>query len=308
MAQIFAESLLAGIYAGDPEQLSIQATFPMLVALEREHGSLIRGAIDQRRKRPRTTAPASAFLSLRDGMGSLPIAIAAKLAPDSLRLGTRVTALARDAARWRIECDNGWQESADDVVLAIPPNAAARLLDAHEPAVATTLATILQLSTATGFMAWPRSAIPHPLDASGFIVPGNESLGINASTWVTSKWPDRAPAGHVLLRVFFGGARHPEHADLDDEALLAIGRRELRTTLGITERPVFGKVFRYRASNPQPTVGHVDRMADVHARCAALGGVWVTGGGYDGVGIPDCAKQGEATANQIIQRMKGAVP
>jgi oxygen-dependent protoporphyrinogen oxidase len=155
-------------------------------------------------------------------------------------------------------------------------------------------------------MAWPRSAIPHALDASGFIVPGRESLEINASTWVTSKWPNRAPDGHVLIRVFFGGARHPEHAAMDDDALVSIGRRELKATLGITEPPMFAKIFRYKSSNPQPTVGHVERMADVHARCAALGGIWVTGGGYDGVGIPDCAKQGESTANKILARAKGA--
>ncbi len=307
MSRTFAEPMLAGIYSGDPEQLSIQATFPMLVGLETEHGSIIRGAIEQRRKRPGTKPPPTAFLSLRDGMSTLPAAIVSRLAEGAMHFGCAVKALTRvtdaGAPRWLVECANGESFPADDVILAIPPNTASKLLAPHESTAAQTLGAIPQLSTATAFLAWSRDEIPHALDASGFIVPGAEKMRINASTWVTSKWPGRAPDGQVLIRVFFGGARGPEQPELPDDELIAIGREELRRTIGVTATPRLQRVFRYRSSNPQPTVGHLERMADVHQRCASVGGVWVSGGGYDGVGVPDCAKQGDA----VVQRVLGSI-
>jgi oxygen-dependent protoporphyrinogen oxidase len=142
--------------------------------------------------------------------------------------------------------------------------------------------------------------VKHALDAVGFIVPRSRGRPILATTWVASKWVSRAPEGHVLIRSFFGGAWGEEILAKDDEGLVALARSELRDLMGLDAEPMFAKVFRFVRSNPQPVVGHVARLGRIRAALERRPGLYVAGGAYDGIGLPDCVRQGEAVAAKII--------
>jgi oxygen-dependent protoporphyrinogen oxidase len=299
--------LLGGISAGDASELSVRALVPQLVAMERDHGSLVLGMRAAQKARAASRAPPSGFISLRRGVEALPRAVCADLARRgvSLRTGLAVQAIERatdaQSPPWTIVAADGERVAADAVVLAVPGGAAARLLAAIEPVAAETLAQIQYGSTATVFVAYRREDILHPLDAVGFVVPRSLGMPILASTWVSSKWEGRAPAGHVLLRVFFGGAQGQGVLERSDAGLAELARSELRALMGIERAPLWSRVFRFERATAQMRVGHLARMRSVHERLArAAPALRIVGGGFDGVGIPDCIRQGQDAARALV--------
>lgn len=317
--------LLAGIYAGDARQLSMRATFPQLLELEQRHGSVIRGLIQPqlagnersssrslgarlREARAWLTKPAAArpgqspFLSLRNGMGTLIDALAAKLDPSDLRLGASpgLIASGTGGVRWSFVA-NGERVDADAIVLAVPAHAAASLVPCQE--LADALAGIRYASTATVFFGVPEASLQRRLDGSGFIVPPGQG-GVLAGTWVSSKWAGRAPAGTALIRAFLGGTR----SDIDigresDQSLSEIAHFELGRLMGPLGTPRLSRVYRHVAANPQPTVGHTARLARIQRARAGLPGVHLVGAAYDGVSIADCVRQARAAADAVAAEL-----
>lgn len=302
--EILGEPLLGGIYSGDPAELSIHATFPQLVELERKHGSLVRGALAMRARAPkREGPPPSPFAALRGGMGELVAALVEKVrdAGAELALGTRLEEVARagDALRARLSDASGERTlEVDHVVLALPTAAAARAVEGAAPEAARELRGVPNVSTAACLLAFDRADVPHALDASGVLLPRREGREASAITFMTSKWAGRAPEGVAILRVFFGGWAHPEVKALSDDDLRARARAELGAVLGVKAAPRASFVFRYNDCRPQPVVGHAARLARI--RAALPPGVHVAGGPYDGVGIPDCIRQGGEVATRIL--------
>jgi oxygen-dependent protoporphyrinogen oxidase len=144
--------------------------------------------------------------------------------------------------------------------------------------------------------AYRAAEAPNPLHGYGLVVPASARRPINAVTLSSVKFAQRAPEGYLLLRAFFGGSRSPQSMELDDATLVATVREELATYLGIRAEPLFHRIYRWRRSNPQYDVGHLDRIAAIEADLPQ--GVFVTGSAYRGVGIPDCIKQGQETAEK----------
>jgi oxygen-dependent protoporphyrinogen oxidase len=158
------------------------------------------------------------------------------------------------------------------------------------------------VSTGTISLAYRSSDVVNPLKGYGLVIPMSERRPINAVTLSSVKFAHRAPDGHLLLRVFFGGSRSPQSMELDDDELSAMVRRELDALLGIRAEPLFQRIYRWRRSNPQYDVGHLERMAAIAAALPA--GLHVTGSAYRGVGIPDCVKQGQEAAAQVAERIE----
>ena len=156
-------------------------------------------------------------------------------------------------------------------------------------------------SSGTIALAFPRSAVAHPLNGSGFVVPRVERTGIMAASWLSSKWPHRAPDDQVLMRAFVGGARDPEALKKTDDELVATAMSALRPVLGISGEPSLARVYRFERASPQHEVGHLDRMAAIDARLAARPGLFLTGSGFRGVGIPDCVADARATARKVSE-------
>jgi oxygen-dependent protoporphyrinogen oxidase len=162
-------------------------------------------------------------------------------------------------------------------------------------------------------MRRPRSftisaAVAHPLKGSGFVVPRVENTGIMAASWLSSKWPNRAPDNRVLLRAFAGGARDPRALEKSDAELVSVAMNALRPLLGISGAPLLTRVYRWERANAQHEVGHLDRLARIEAAIAAVPGLQLTGSAYRGVGIPDCVADGRATAKKVSAWLASAVP
>jgi oxygen-dependent protoporphyrinogen oxidase len=327
-AERLVAPLLGGISAGDASDISVRAAFPQLVTMEQTRGSLVLGMLAARRERARasrvangsaTRAAASqaegsrdiaqggAFVSLRGGVGELVSALVEALRSRGvlMRPDAPVTAITRGegGAGWTLDVGRGERLEADAVLLAIPAATAARLLSpAGDEELRAGLSSIAYGSTATVFLGYARADVAHPLDGVGFVVPRALGRPILAGTWVSSKWDDRAPQGSVLLRVFVGGPRGEELAASGDDVLERVARSELLALMGLDAEPTLVRVFRFPRASAQMRVGHLARMRGVHERLARVApGVRIAGGGYDGVGIPDCIRQGQEAGRALAE-------
>jgi protoporphyrinogen/coproporphyrinogen III oxidase len=299
-ATYLAEPLLAGIHAGDVDRLSIRALFPRFVEAEREHGSLLR-AFRAKPFRPHgpTPRPAGdgAFKSLPDGLSELVRALLAALPKDAVTLNAPVSGVSGNGP-YLVGLENGSPIRAHAIVLATPAFATAAMTREFDGELSRLCGEINYASAATIALAFRRDQVADPLNGSGFVVPRVERTGIMAGSWLSSKWPHRAPEGSVLLRTFVGGARDPHALDASDDELVNMSMRALQPLLGISGQPLFTRIFRWNRANAQHEVGHLDRVAAIDRAVARHAGVYVTGSGFRGTGIPDCVADGRATARQ----------
>ncbi|MCS7220717.1 MAG: protoporphyrinogen oxidase [Anaerolineae bacterium] len=301
-----AEPLMSGIHNAESDRQSILATFPRFRALEEKYGSLIRGMLAMRRQASAASpngreAFTGAFASLRGGLGDLVEALVSALDKTSLLTGQRVGEIRYDPdtlSPYQVRLADGKELIGNAVVLATPAYVSADLVASFAPELAAGLRAIRYVSTGTISLAYRRGEIGHPLNGFGFVIPRSERRWINACTWTSTKFSHRAPDDHVLVRVFFGGSRHPEMVEWPDERLLATVQDELRGIMGITARPVLVRIYRWPLANPQYDVGHLDRVARLEALCPS--GLYLTGSAYWGLGIPDCIRQGEETAARVL--------
>jgi oxygen-dependent protoporphyrinogen oxidase len=295
-----ADPLAGGIYTADPDRLSLAATMPRFLELERTHRSVILGLrATTRLARGTAGARYGMFVAPADGMGALVDAVARQLPEGVVRLGAPVEALAREGERWQVRA-GGQTIDADAVIAALPAFVAARLLAPLAPALARELDAIEYASSATVTLGFRATGVADHLTGFGFVVPFAERRPLLACTFASRKYPGRAPEGHELVRAFVGGARRPELVELDDEALVTIVRAELRALLGITADPLLIRVARYRRAMPQYAVGHLERVATIERLVTAIPGLGLAGAAYRGVGIPDCIRSGEEAADALL--------
>jgi len=299
-----AQPLVAGIYTADPDTLSLAATMPRFLEMERTQRSLILAL--WRAARPAegvSGARWSLFVTFADGMEEFTRALADRLPPGSVRLKERVVGLRREGAGWRVGLADASAVEADAVIVAAEAHQAARMVRDLDPSLAHLLEAIPYASSATVTLAYRREEIAHPLDGFGFVVPRIEQRPLLACTFSSVKYPGRAPAGHVLLRVFLGGALDEGILKEDDERMLAIVRAQLKELLGVTAPPLLSRVHRYPASMAQYLVGHLGTVAAIETRVAQLPGLALAGSAYHGVGISDCVHSGEDAAARALEAL-----
>jgi oxygen-dependent protoporphyrinogen oxidase len=298
-----AQPLVAGIYTADPDDLSLAATMPRFLEVERRDRSIILGL---RRALARAPLPGtsgarwSLFVTFAGGMEEMVGTLAARLPAGATVLKQRVSGLERVADRWHVATTEGGRFDADRVILATEAHATARLVRYLDPALANLLAEIPYSSAATLSLGYRRADVPHPLDGFGFVVPRTEGKALLAGTFSSVKYPGRAPEGHVLIRGFLGGMLNAAVLNEDDHVLIGRARGELREALGITAEPVLTRLHRWPASMPQYRVGHLTRVETIERAAAALPGLLLAGAGYRGVGIADCVRSGEAAAEAAL--------
>jgi oxygen-dependent protoporphyrinogen oxidase len=294
------EPLVTGIYGGDGEQLSLEATFPNLRALELEHGSLLRGLQAQ----PSAESAHPPFVSLRSGMDRLVAALVESL--DRVEVVTRAAArrLLRDGAGYAVELE-GERLEADGVVLAVPAFVAAGLLADLDADLAEAHAEIPYASSAIVTLAFREEDVTRP-NAYGYVVPSVEGTDVLACTWTSSKWPHRAPEGFVLTRVYAGRFGQRDVSRLGDDELLALARDEL-AIVGIAAEPRLTRIQRWPAGMPQYVLGHPERLARIDAALERHPGLALAGAAYRGVGVPDCIRSGEEAAGSLVGALVGGI-
>ena len=293
-----AEPLVGGIYTADAERLSLAATMPRFRELERKHGSVIRGLRAEQGASRAEGARYSLFAAPADGMGALVEGLARRLPEGVVRLRAPVGALARDGGTWRVS-SGGETLAADALVLAAPAWTAGPLLEPVDAVLGRLLGEIEYASSATVTLAYRRADVPGAR-GFGFVVPAVEHRALIACTYASRKFPGRAPEGHELVRAFVGGALRPDLLARDDAALVEVVRGELRALAGVTAAPELVRVHRHRLAMPQYVVGHLERVAAIEARAAALPALSLAGAAYRGVGVPDCVRSGAAAADQVL--------
>ena len=302
-----AQPMIGGIYTADPKYLSLGATMPQFQDLERQYGSVIKGLLSRRKQRQKNTTQAvsgprySLFLSFRDGMETLVRSLATRLSGVEVKVSAEAAEIRSITGKWKVETKAGESLEADAICLALPAHQSAELLSKVMPDLSSDLEGVPYESVATVNLAYDRSDIPHPLNGFGFVVPAISNRKIVACSFSSVKFQGRAPRERVLLRAFVGGALHRDIYALDDKAMEQTVRDELRHTLGVAKAPLFSSIRRYPKTMPQYQVGHLGLVKSIRLKLSSLPGLYLTGNAYQGIGVPDCIKGAELTAEAIFQ-------
>ena len=299
MVERLADPLLAGVYGGEASQLSVRAVLPRFVEMETKYGSLGRGMLVARKNVKSARSAPPIFTSLKGGMQQLAEALVASLPREALRANIRVEAVQQQERGWVISA--GYKtDTFDAVIVATPAPAAGPLLEITCPALASELKAIpysSSLTVALGFDKDVRAALP---SGFGFLVPRSEGRRVLAATFVHNKFPHRAPPERALIRCFLGGSRDEQALQLPDNEILGIVREELRQILRLSADPIFSRVYRWKGSMAQYTVGHLDRLRRIESLLKQSRGLALAGNAYRGIGVPDCVRSGEIAAQQVL--------
>jgi protoporphyrinogen/coproporphyrinogen III oxidase len=283
------DAIQTGIHAGDPDELEMRSAFPALAAMEARHGSLLRGALAAKRRRP-----VARLASFRHGMQELVDALAHRTAP---RLQAKLLAVRAGDAGYRLQVEGEGilaEVEADRVVLAIPAPRAADALEPLDPQLATRLRELTAAPVSLVHLAVDADEVA-PLDQGfGLLRPGRPVLG---ALFPAALWPDRAPVGRVLLSALVGGARHPEAGALPDDQLVQLIQAELR----LPRAPELLRVVRWLHAIPQYRPGHAARVAEIERLTSTRPGLALTGAWYRGVGVLDCLRDGRKSAESLIK-------
>jgi oxygen-dependent protoporphyrinogen oxidase len=288
------EPFVAGIFAGDAAALSAAAVFPALVDWEREHGSLLAGALAQRRTARKSAPAPRGLLSFRRGLETLPRALARTLGR-AFRPGAPVRAVVPEGGRWIIETETERLE-AERVILATPAWAAAPHVAPFAPEAAEALESIPHPPLAVLHLSWPAAALRRPLRGFGHLVVPSASRRILGAVWSSSLFPGRAPEGRVLLTVFLGGTRDPAAPELETSELVAIAGRDLFAEGLVRGDPELVLLTRWQRAIPQYTPGHGQRMRVLAETEARWPGLRFAGNFREGVSVGDVVAGATAAA------------
>jgi oxygen-dependent protoporphyrinogen oxidase len=290
--------MVSGIFAGDPETMSLVSCFPRIAELEREYGGLIRAMIMLAKKKKREQAagkvvssaagPGGVLTSFREGIQYLSDALSSSLG-SVVKSEMPVVAVEKgDSVPYRVKCADGSESAADVVIVASPAFAAAEMLAGIDKGLADVLLQIPYASMTVVCFGYERDRIRHPLDGFGYLIPKKEGCSTLGTLWDSSMFENRAPQGKVLLRSMMGGACFPGYVSLSDEEVVERVRVDLKKVMGIDAVPSFHRVFRHPQAIPQYTVGHGKRLKSLEELLTAHHGLILTGNSYCGIGLNDC--------------------
>ena len=298
MVDRVAEPLLAGVYGGNADQMSVRAVLPRFAEMERESGSLVRASLKARKERRKSAAPPQPlFTSLKNGVQEMVNAAVAALPADRIRLRSSVEAVEHSGSGWTVKTQSG-SEAFDELILATPAPAAAEMLGDVNTVLTNGLQQIQYSSSAAVVVAYDKPIALPP--GHGFLVPRTEGRSMLACTFVHRKFPYRVPEGGALLRCFISSSRVADLQQQSDDWVRSTVLKEIGELLGVRERPLFSEVYRWDCALPQYSTGHVERVADMEKAIAGLPGLQLIGNSFHGIGIPDCIRSGRKAAEMII--------
>jgi oxygen-dependent protoporphyrinogen oxidase len=296
--------MLAGIFAGDPEKLSVRSTFPQLLDMEKRGGlarALWTGGGKARAARPGITT----FMTLKGGLTTAIEALVRSLPPGAVRTDSPATAIRRHGGHWEVVTPQGVL-TADAVVCAAPAPALADALEGLDPELSARLREIPFVSTATVTLVYDASAFRRAPEGFGFLATRGEKTTLTAATYSSSKFPARSPEGKVVLRAFVGGAGREESAEWPAVRIEERVRADFERVLGpVSAPPVAAKTTRWLKANPQYNVGHARRLERLASCLKSHPGLVLAGCSYGGVGLPDCVRSGRRAAVLAVESVSG---
>ena len=302
--------MVSGIFAGDPETMSLQSCFPRIAELEREYGGLVRAMIllAKQKKRERAegktvssaAGPGGVLTSFSEGIQFLTDALAASLG-DMVRPSSPVAAVERaHSSPYRLRCADGGEHEADIVIIASPAFAVSGMLAGLDPAMTGVLGQIPYAPMTVVCFGYERERIDHPLDGFGYLIPKKEGRSILGTLWDSSMFENRAPRGKVLLRSMMGGACFPEYVRLGDDEVVTRVKTDLKAVMGIAADPSFVRIFRHEQAIPQYTVGHAKRLSALDDGLKGHPGLILTGNSYRGIGLNDCVAAAQRASDEAL--------
>jgi len=304
------DPMASGVFAGDATRLSLKSCFPRIHEVESQYGSLIRGLIKLQKEARRSgrkdtpgPGPGGMLTSFAGGMSELTDTLAVQLGR-RLRLGTPVAGISREAGHYQLQLESGQIEVFDRVVLAAPAHAQAAMLQDVSAVLAGQVGGIPYPALAVICLGFDRRHMGPGLDGFGFLVPSREKRDILGTVVDSNVFPNRAPAGKVLLRTMVGGARNPELAELPDDRLLDRVLANLRDIMGIACDPEFVSIYRHQRAIPQYLVGHAERLRAVDAELQNFPGLVLSGNAFRGVSLNDCVLNAAKTAKALLPEVQ----
>jgi len=306
--------MVSGIFAGDPETMSLQSCFPRIAELEREYGGLIWAMIKLAKKKKKEIAegkavasaagPGGILTSFRGGIQTLTDILAEKLGNDVVLAGQTVLKVEKGGSvPYRITTDSGELE-ADAVILAAPAYASAEIVRELDTYMNHSLLEIPYSSMTVICFGYERKKIERDLNAFGYLIPKEEGMNTLGTLWDSSIFENRAPAGHVLLRSMIGGACFPRYINLSDMDVIDRVQADLKTIMGIKAPPSFIKVFRHEKAIPQYVRGHGQRLAMLEEKLRDHPGLFLTGNSFRGIGLNDCVAAADQTAHAAVAHLR----
>jgi oxygen-dependent protoporphyrinogen oxidase len=312
MVERVADPLLAGVYGGSADDLSVISVLPRFLEMESKRGSLGRAMVVASRNRPHPAADAelcsagqpaavpTLFTSLKNGMQQMVDALVAHVPVAVRRLNAGVEAVRAESGKW-LAISGGRTEEFDGVILAAPAYAAAELISNTNTELAGELRAIRYSSSVTVTLGFDRNIRARLPAGFGILVPRAEKRRVLAATFVHNKFEHRASDDRALIRCFLGGTRDEEILQHSDDELQTIVRQELQHILGITAKPFLVRVFRWKQAMAQYGIGHRDRVERIRRLIGAMPGLALAGNAYGGIGVPDCVREGSEAAARVVQ-------
>jgi oxygen-dependent protoporphyrinogen oxidase len=316
-AALFADALVTGIHAADPEQLSMRAAFPRVARMEEEHGSVFRGMSRAARQRRQEAAgrgekpQPGRMWSFREGLRRLVETLRDRIG-DHLISGVGIRSIERDSTTdprrpgWVVRVDGDEHWNADALVLACPAYAQAEIVAPLDPILAQDMADIPYNCIAVVALGFRAADVPGVAEGFGYIAPSQTRRDVLGVQWCSSIFPERAPAGMVLWRGLCGGAFRGEMVDWDDDHLLGAVREELGVAMGVRAEPVFHHIVRWPRAIPQYHLGHLQRVARIEEHVARYPGLFITGNAYHGIAMNDCTEQAGLVAKQVADYLSSS--
>ena len=301
MVDRVADPLLAGVYGGSADELSVRSVLPRFVEMEAKHGSLGKAMTESKTRQGGSAKPL--FTSLKNGMQQMTDALVSRIPESARRVNTPVEAVKPESGKWLVISD-GRTEQFDAVILATPAYVAGMLLGSAHSELAEDLTSIPYSSSVTvtlGYDESVRAALP---PGFGLLVPRTENVHLIAATFAHNKFPNRAPHDKALIRCFLGGTRDESILNASEGEIEDIVRRDLGTILGIRSDPAFYRIYKRKQAMAQYTLGHGARVERIRAQLADMRGLALAGNAYGGIGVPDCIRSGSEAATKVVTDLR----
>ncbi|PYZ94125.1 protoporphyrinogen oxidase [Salipaludibacillus keqinensis] len=301
------EPLLSGIYAGNIDRLSLQATFPQFQQMEAKYRSLILGMKTSMAKNQGGQASSKEpkgkkkgmFLTFQGGLQTMVDRVEEKLDDDSVKKNMALIKIEKESERYRLFFEDGSEDLVDRVLLTTPHQHASSVFQSET--FMKPIKEIPATSVATVALAYPKEAIKKDIDGTGFVVSKKTNYSITACTWTHKKWKHSAPEGYALLRAYIGKAGDDKIVGEPDEVILDKVKQDLDHIMKIDGDPLFYRIKRWKESMPQYEVGHLERLKVVRQNLASkYPGVRLVGASYNGIGLPDCIDQAKTAVKELV--------